>query len=298
MGDMLLSGWDIWVIARELTTVGFYVATLMAVGGVLFRAAFPALPVAQQARLERNSLVAAWSGIALALLLCPLHAAYLGGSSLTAAYDHMLLRIVLQSAQGERLYLSVAGLLLLQVALLGSRLPHLRATVGILGILLVLVAFTLVGHTHGKPVLSGLLIAHLAMAAFWLAALPPLFRLLHQSSQDPLPSRQLQRFSRLGAVMIAVLLMAGGVLAAWLLGGQATALWHSNYGRVLSLKLALIALLLMLGGLNRWRLVPALARGERHARRHLRLSIAGEGVLMILVLLAAALLMNTRAPMA
>ncbi|WP_148252111.1 CopD family protein [Aidingimonas lacisalsi] len=296
MIDTLLNGWDVWVVARELATVGFYAAVLMAVGGVLFRAAFPALPVVQQERLVRVSQVAAWMGIGLALLLCPLHAAYLGGGSLSAAYDSTLLWIVLHSAQGERLCLAVVGLLLLQVALIGGRLPLLRHVVGSLGIVLVLVAFALVGHTRGKPMLSGLLIAHLAMAAFWLAALLPLYRLL-RAPQGSLPARQLQRFSYLGAGMIAVLLIAGGVLAAWLLGGRVSALWLSAYGQVLSLKLALVALLLALGGLNRWRLVPALARGERHARRHLRLSIAGEGVVMALVLFAAALLMNAGAPM-
>lgn len=293
----MLADLDPWIIGRILCMAGFYAATLLAVGGVLFGFAFPALPPGEAAVLKRNSVMAAWVGIAMVAVLCPLQAAYLGGGSWAAAHDPVMLRIVLESAQGDRLHLAILGLLLLPAALVGKRLRTARYAVSLAGLALVLLAFAQVGHTRGDIRQNALLIVHLTMAALWVAALMPLYRLARHDAHGELPSRLLLRFGRIAALMILLLLIAGGILAAWLLGGQPSALLRSSYGQALTLKLTLVALLLGLGGLNRWWLVPALARGVPTARRRLRRSIAIEGVLMGLILVAAAVLMNTTAPM-
>ncbi|WP_444985102.1 CopD family protein [Halomonas mongoliensis] len=292
----VLLGLDSWTAGRVVVTAGFYGAALLAVGGQLFRLAFPDLPPAEALRLRLTSLLAAWLGILLVLLLWPLQAAYLGGGSLAAATDPLLLGIVMEGAQGHRLWLAVAGLLLLQANLAGVRWRHLRHGASLLGVILVLLAFTRVGHTRGDGVLGTLLVLHLLVVSSWLAALMPLYRLAGGSGRDGEAVRLLRRFGRFGMWLIPLLLVAGGSLMARLTGGWLAALPSSAYGQMLLLKLGLVALLLSLGALNRWRWVPDLARGMPGAGRRLRLSIATEGVLMGAVLLAVSLLLTTSAP--
>lgn len=293
----VLTELDTWTAGRVVVSAGFYGAALLAVGGVLFRLVFPALPAREVAALRRGVLLAAWAAMGLVLLLWPLQAAYLGGGSLAAARDPLLLRIVAESVQGDRLRLAVSGLLLLQVGLVEGRLGVVRRGVGLVGVLLVLLAFTQVGHTRGDPRMGALLLFHLAVAAFWMAALPPLYRLAGHERDDGRSLLALRRFGRIGLVLIPLMLIAGAGLVGWQMGGRPAALLGSSYGQVLTVKLALVALLLALGALNRWRLVPAVGRAEPGARRRLRRSIATEGALMALLLLTVALLFTTGSPL-
>jgi len=292
----LLSGMDAWMLGRVVVAAGFYGAALLAVGSRLFRFAFPDLPRAEGQRLERTLVAAAWTAILLALLSWPLQAGFLGGGSLAAARDPVLRQVVIESPLGDRLRLALAGLLLLQANLLSGRLRALAPILGLAGVVLVLLAFTRVGHTRGDPLLGALLFAHLGLAAFWLASLAPLYRLAGNARYGDLPSRLLGRFGWLGQVLIPLLLLAGASLAGLLMGGLAPLL-HTPYGQLLLIKLSLVTLLLLLGALNKWWLVPALARGVPGAGQRLRSSIATEGTLIGLILLTVALLTATTSPL-
>ncbi|PMR74454.1 copper resistance D family protein [Billgrantia endophytica] len=296
MNGIALAGLDPWTAGRVLSLAGFYGAALLAVGGVLFRFAFPSLPQRETTVLKRSILLAVWAGIGMLLLLWLLQAAYLGGGNWAAARNPLLLGIAGDGAQGDRLRLAVVGLLLLQANLMEGRFRPLRHGLSMMGIGLVLLAFAQVGHTRGDPRLGGLLVVHLTMAAFWAAALMPLYRLAGRRPGDDSSSRLLAQFGRFGLALVPLLLIAGGCLAAWLLGGRLSALLYTPYGQLLSIKLTLVALLLLLGATNRWWLVPAAVRGAPNASRRLRGSIAAEGLLMALIILVAAGLLTTTSP--
>lgn len=294
---MALPDLDPWIAGRVVVSAGFYGAALLALGGLLFRFAFTGLPLREAEGLRRSILRAAWLGIGLVVLLWPLQAAYLGGGSLAAARDPLLLRIVVESTQGHRLCLAVAGLLLLQATLVRGRWFAVRHGVSLIGAALVLLAFAQVGHTRGDFRLGVLLVLHLLVAAFWMAALMPLYRLAGEPRCDGLPVRLLRRFGRFGVVLIPLLLIAGGGMVTWLMEGRPAALLSSAYGQVLTLKLGVVALLLSLGALNKWWLVPAVEHGVPGAARRLRCSIATEGFLMAGLLLTVALLLTNSPPM-
>ncbi|MGR2739331.1 CopD family protein [Billgrantia sp. Q4P2] len=295
MNGMTLADLDAWTIGRVHVLAGFYVSALLAVGGVLFRFAFPALPPRDTLVLDRCTCIAAWCGAGMLVLLWLLQAAYLGGGNWSSAFNPVLLGIVGESAQGERLRLAIVGLLLLPLVLWQGTPLAVRYVVSVLGIGLVLVGFAQVGHTRGSPWQSALLMLHLSLAAFWAAALLPLYRLARSSSPGE-SARLLLRFGRFGLLLVPLLLIAGSSLAIWLLGGRPVSLLNTLYGQLLSVKLALVALLLLLGAVNRWWLVPAVARGELNAPRRLRCSIAVEACLMVLIVLVAALLLTTSSP--
>jgi len=335
-----LSGLDLWTASMILATAVGYGGVLLAAGSVLLRYAMPELVLTPGGSgsgvgvggysrgygltVTLTSLVA----ITALALQWPLQAGYLGGGNLESALDPILLGIVFQGPMGERLILAVIGLLLLQAVLLdtgrdtgkdtgretgeetgedtgesGSKRRFIACATSLAGVVLVLLAFTRMGHTMDEPrwLLGGLLFLHLLTAAFWVGALAPLYRLVGKAAAGSdtdlrgQAARALERFGRMAVVMVGVLVAAGVTLAWWLVGG----LWPlltTAYGQILLAKVGMVALLLLLAALNKWRLVPAFEHGQGLAGRSLRRSILLEGALVAMILLTTALLTTTASP--
>jgi copper resistance protein D len=66
------------------------------------------------------------------------------------------------------------------------------------------------------------------------------------------------RFSRLAGLSLLAVVVTGGY-NAWAQLGAFSRLWTTNYGRVLLVKLLLVAVLMWLGAINRYALLPRLA---------------------------------------
>ncbi|HEY8334946.1 MAG TPA: CopD family protein, partial [Tardiphaga sp.] len=128
--------------------------------------------------------------------------------------------------------------------------------------------------------------------AFWIGALPPLAVVLARGEDG---RQSLLAFSRAVPFAVAALLGSGLLLAILQLQGV-TALWSTDYGRVLMAKLALVAPLLALALWNRLSLTPAIAAGSAPARRRLQMSIGGELLLVIAILGVVALWRFTPPP--
>ncbi|RST85879.1 copper resistance protein CopC, partial [Aquibium carbonis] len=126
---------------------------------------------------------------------------------------------------------------------------------------------------------------HAAAMATWIGALMPLGLALRAGGDGA--TVILQRFSRAIPWLLGMLFVSGGVLAVIQVETPA-ALLSTAYGTVLLVKLALVALLLALAAFNRWRLTPAVARGEAGPRRALVRAIVAEVLIAVLILGAAA----------
>jgi copper transport protein len=136
---------------------------------------------------------------------------------------------------------------------------------------------------------------HATAIAFWIGALAPLAALFAHADAAARPA--LGRFSALIPCVLAALLAAGIVLAIVQVGHVA-ALVSTAYGRVLLAKLALVAILLLVAAINRWRLTkPALAGDARAESRFVR-SLAAEIVLVTAILGCVALWRFTPPPRA
>jgi copper transport protein len=137
---------------------------------------------------------------------------------------------------------------------------------------------------------------HATAIAFWTGALAPLAALFASGDAAAAPSA-LRRFSALIPYVLAALLAAGIALAIVQVGHFA-ALIRTAYGRVLLAKLALVAILLLVAAINRWRLTkPALAGDARATRRFVR-SAAAEIALVTAILGCVALWRFTPPPRA
>ncbi len=131
---------------------------------------------------------------------------------------------------------------------------------------------------------------HLLASAAWLGGLPGLAMLLFDaarasSSRDWAVAAVLtRRFSALGLVCVTAL-MATGIVNAWFMVDSPQALIGTTYGRLLLLKIALFAAMLVLAARNRWRLAPRLATVPAVSRTlaHSALVELALGVAVILV---------------
>ena len=267
-----------------------YAAALLAMGGVLFCAAFRGLAAHEVMRLARRlAAVAALVGLVVLAARLGIRAARISGMGWDGATDPTMLGFVWGSPLGAAAIWRGLG----EAAILAVLLPGMGLWIALGGAAAVAVSYAQVGHALGDPraALAALLVLHLLAAAFWVGALAPLRR----AASDIGGAALLHRFGTVALAAVAALVVAGTALA-WLLSGSLSALLGTAYGWTLLAKVAVVAVLLGLAAWNKLRLVPALAAGDPSAPLALHRSIALEGAAVILILLATATLTTLTTP--
>jgi putative copper resistance protein D len=123
-------------------------------------------------------------------------------------------------------------------------------------------------------------IAHLVIGAAWPVGLLPLGLLLIKLRREANPDRWTaiytvtRRFSVMSIISV-LLLITTGVANSWPLIGKWANLTGTPYGRTLLVKVALFALMIALGAINRLFLQPRLAAGSNSASESMRLKSLG-----------------------
>jgi putative copper resistance protein D len=141
------------------------------------------------------------------------------------------------------------------------------------------------GHAASTPGATGNLhlfadALHVLAAAAWIGGLVPLVLLLAAIGKiPPLPGAALardaaRRFSTLGMLGVAILVLSG-VVNAWILIGSVRALVVTEYGQLLILKVVIFTFMLAFAAINRFWLTPRLAmsscnKGQGEALRRLK----------------------------
>jgi copper transport protein len=158
-------------------------------------------------------------------------------------------------------------------------------------------SFALTGHAATAPpiLLTVPAVAiHVAGVMFWAGSLWPL-RVVLRKERPAAVALVVKRFAALAVPMVAVLVVGGLFLGAVQVASP-LALVSTDYGRVLLLKLAIVAVLLAVAADNGRRLTPALAGRQPWAGPALSRSIEIELALVGAILLATGLLTQTEPP--
>jgi len=270
-----------------------FVALFQAAGMAMFLALFGRFLLASRAGTRRIAMGTALIAIVLVIAQYLLEAARMSGD-FAGVMDPSLQGLVLHSSTAFALAARVAGLVLLVAAMRSHDTAGTALTV--LGLLLVLGAFLLVGHTtaHAERwLLALLLLVHLFIVAFWFGALVPLFR-ASSIEVAATAGRVIDAFSAIALWFVPVLFVAGACLALFLV--KTVDGLRTDYGELLLVKVAGFAVLLGLASLNKWRLAPGVARGELRAIAHFRRSLAAEYLLIAAVLAVTAVLTSFYSP--
>jgi copper transport protein len=215
-----------------------------------------------------------------------------GGFSVRGASDFLLFNV----SGLSRVY--TVGLLVLAAMLAALRLRAAAvASLGAMG------AVALSGHANAASP-RGLAVAndwvHLSATALWLGGIAvivivwgPLLRRSAQGDRLAVARHVLPRFGRV-ALPAFLVVVATGLVSAVIQLGEVRALWETDYGRVLMVKVDLVAFIAAASYRHALRLRPRLLSANRRAnsgldRRHWRL-LRAEPVLGVGVVAAVALL--------
>jgi copper transport protein len=135
---------------------------------------------------------------------------------------------------------------------------------------------------------------HIAAASLWIGGLGTMALLLW-SGAPQLRRAAFVRFSRFATVLIALVLVAGTYLAIIRLP-QLSDLWTQRYGQVLLVKLGLVSFALLWGAFHNFVVKPALVRDDAGFLSRIGRSLVGESLVGMAVLLAAAVLVDSKPP--
>lgn len=298
-------------LAAALDLFGLVLLTGVAAGWLWLQPRQPAGRAA--ARLEP------WLALAIALSLAGalwdllLRAAALYETSLAAAWRHAG-GVLVDSDYGRFWILRVGtllGLVLLWIASRGALRPlRLAMPLVVLVSVFALVATSHAGENGSFAVLGLSDLIHVTAAGLWggsviiygFAVAP---RLRHGAVPAAWVAESAERLSALAALALA-LVLASGLYNAWtLLGGNISALWQTDYGRILTIKLVFVALMMAIGFHNRYHVVPlirAWARPPQLAAEadaplgRLQTMLRIDTAVLLAVLIAAALLGNASPP--
>lgn len=164
--------------------------------------------------------------------------------------------------------------------------------------LAVAAGFSLSGHSASEPNSSIYSVTadwvHIAAASIWIGGLVMLAWVGWRLDRDE-RIESFVRFSRLATILVGVVLVAGVYLGLLRLTTPSD-LWTTAYGRILSVKITLVAVALAWGAAHRLLVRPRLENPEAPAHSRVRRSLVGESFVGIAVLLTAAMLVNTPPP--
>jgi copper transport protein len=135
---------------------------------------------------------------------------------------------------------------------------------------------------------------HLSAASLWIGGLATMLVVVWPAAPE-LRREAFLRFSRLAGVLVALVLAAGVYLSVVRLP-HLSDLWTQRYGHVLLVKLLLVAVALAWGAFHHFVVRPSLARAGDGFLARVGGSLAGESLVGVAVLLAAAVLVDSKPP--
>jgi putative copper resistance protein D len=279
---------------------GFHLVALVSLFGTLVSLSLVAPAALRHAGASAASVrrrlvsLARWSGgLALMIGACwiVVQASVIAGATTIGGTLHAVM-LVARDTQFGHLVLVRLALLLLALPLLGRRGWRMAVALLLTGAALAIQggighAGATVGVNRATLLASEAL--HLLAAGAWVGGLVPLF-LLVGSLPSPAAAATCDSFTAVG--LSAVLTIACTALVqAWQWIGSFAGLVDTEYGRIALAKLGLFTLLLILACVNRFVLTERLRDLTRPlTRRWLRMSVATEAMLGMLVIMVAAFL--------
>ncbi|HEY5100550.1 MAG TPA: CopD family protein [Gaiellaceae bacterium] len=278
----------------------YFVGLALAVGGIGFRLLIVRGPLS--ARAQRRFFWVAGIGIVTVLETGITSFLLRGEDFLQLPFSRFLYGDLSPLASGTRFgqtfvimelgFALVAALIYL--AWLTDRNPLLWVAFG-LGLVFIS-GLSLSGHSAadaGHSWLSELADwVHLSAATLWVGGLVQLAIVVWPTSPE-LRATAFRRFSRLATVLVALLLVAGTYLSILRLP-HVHDLWTTGYGHVLLVKLGLVSLALTWGAAHHFIAVPRIERPG--VTGTLARTLVGESAVAMAVLLAAAILTDSKPP--
>lgn len=223
------------------------------------------------------------------------------GMSLAEIDVPMLLSMAIETEQGSAWLVRTASLTTAVAFLIARRLrPTLQYALALASSAVALATLLWSGHAAATEGALGIIhrisnTTHMIAGAVWIGAIAAFAFLLCPRAEEQgavqlsIARRALADFAPVGTAAVAIIVLTGAINGYAIFGADIAAMLASTYGRLLSLKVALVGAMLLIAANNRWRLTPALEQAaddatEQAAWKRLRLSVALEATAAAAVL--------------
>jgi len=272
---------DLWIIFTPILKTLFYVASLLALGTVIFVKHFQHFQTVENTSFCRDLTIKACKyGMVISAGLLFSVAGNLGGE-VWSILDPTIFSIAIYSKGGNAAGLAFFGFALIVIA--RKYVFNLEPLFLWVGFLLLLISFVWTGHAQKSgPIAQVALSLHIVAIAFWLGSFFPLRRMCSALEAENLYEIA-DRFGTL-AIFYVCLLFISGLIFAYILIGDLSLLLSTVYGNVFLMKITLVSLLLGFGALNKFRLVPLVKLEPSVGAQRLQKSIQIEMLIAILIL--------------
>jgi copper transport protein len=301
VSSLLNSGSDHnYEIAGDVARGIGYAGTFIAAGGAIF------LAVVHDGRGDRSRLamVVLWSAIVGAIgvvIQLPISAALATGLGLGAITHEGVLGQVTADGVGAQTVVALIGLSIATGAVLWKTRSTATRVAAVIGGCAAPIAFAFSGHTTitaPRALVYTSDIVHVLAASIWFGGIVFLWLFLRSqraTAGDAVHAGGVvARFSRIAGFAIVAVGIAGVILAYEEIKAL-HALTSTTYGRLVLVKVCIVALIAAVAAYNRYRLVPALRRAEARGRNvwsHLVTTVRIEMIGMVFVIGVTSVLVN------
>ncbi len=265
-----------------LSKIALYAGLFLGVGGVFFLATLGSSVMAGRRATSALVLV----GAAGAVVSAGFQGLDALGAPVARIADSVVWSTGLGTTYGRTVIMALGALAVAGLARLAGGM--LAAVVATLALLAAALAPALSGHASAadpQGLMRPAVFLHVLAIAAWTGALVPLgLSLARREAGAP---QALMRFSRAIPAIVAVLVVAGLVLTVVQVETP-RALVETAYGRLLAVKLGLLAGLFVLAAVNRWLLTTRVAAGDPGAMRRMVRAVALETLVVVAILAVAA----------
>ena len=283
---------EIWTILNPIIRTFIYLTALYSIGSVLFKVHFhkffnEEINIYCKKIIRYSSLL----GLIISILAFLSVAGNLGGE-IQSIFEIDLIELSFETMQGKSYLLLIVGFIFLFLSYFFQRI--FMNAFNIIGTVLILISFIVIGHSLSQGIYTQiLLLIHLFCISYWLGSFLPFKYMCNIKNYENL-YLVAHNFGVYATFYVGLLIITGLTFSYFLLGGILPII-TSTYGNVLLFKLMLVSSILMIGAINKFRIVPNIKGNLTQGQSKLKRSINIEFMLTWLILFLTSIL-NTSLP--
>ena len=278
---------EIWSFLNPIIRMIFYISAFGSVGTLIYLMHFYRLLEFEQrsycfSLIKKSSII----GFMIAFLSFFSIPGNMGGD-FKSIIDTQLIELTLETISGKATLISLLGFILIYFSCIKkSKISYILSFLGVSSILL---SFVIFGHAtkHGL-VGQFLIIIHLVGLSFWIGSLLPLRKMCNFIEYEKL--RVVAHLFGIYALGYVGILIVAGLIFSYILLGDISSLITTDYGNVLLIKMIIVSMLLSLGAMNKFKIIPYLSINQNLGLKRLKNSIQIEIFCVLLILFFTSLL--------
>ena len=278
---------EVWSFLNPIIRMIFYISAFGSVGTLIYLVHFYRLLEFEQrsycfSLIKKSSII----GSIIAFLSFLSIPGNMGGD-FKSVIDSQLIELTLETISGKAALLSLLGFILIYFSCIKkSKISYILSILGVSSILL---SFVIFGHAtkHGL-VGQFLIIIHLVGLSYWIGSLLPLRKMCNFIEYEKL--RIVAHLFGIYALGYVGVLIIAGLIFSYILLGDISSLITTDYGNVLLIKMIVVSMLLSLGAMNKFKIIPYLSINQNLGLKRLKNSIQIEIFCVLLILFFTSLL--------